>query len=76
MVSDLFDIPFLERQELQAASARVWVMYLSSNNAIATVEVFDVHVHGASFALCDASSPSCRYQNNKQIDKFASSKNN
>lgn len=43
-------------------------MYLSSNNAIATVEVFAVHVHGASFALCNTSPPSWKYQNNKQID--------
>lgn len=43
---------------------RVWVMYLSSNNAIATVEVFAVHVHRASFALCNTSPSSCRYIKN------------
>lgn len=33
--------------------------YLSSNNSISTVEVLTVHVHGASFALCNSSSSPC-----------------
>lgn len=55
----------------------VCVMYLSANNAVATVEVLAVHVHGASFALCNTSPPSCGCIRHKTIrnEKFATSTN-
>lgn len=34
-------------------------MYLSSYNSISTIEVFTVHMHGASFALRNTSSSTC-----------------
>lgn len=69
---------FMKSKTSGSICKTVWVMYLSSNNAIATVEVFAVHVHGASFALCNTSPPSCRYIYKKMIrqsEKFKSSTN-
>lgn len=35
-------------------------MYLSSYNSISPIEVFTVHMHGASFALSNTSSSTCK----------------
>lgn len=43
------------------------VMYLSTDNSISSIEVFTVHMHGASFALCNTSSSACK----RKIHKWA-----
>lgn len=50
-------------------------MYLSSYNSISPIEVFTVHMHGASFALSNASSSTCKcdkrsLQNDKTLKKL------
>lgn len=54
------------------------VIYLSSNNSVPSIEVFTVHVHGASFALCNTSSPACdiRQASMRQLKKKFKKKEN
>lgn len=43
--------------------------YLSSYNSIPPIEVFTVHMHGASFALSNTSSSTCKLKKKDKNEK-------
>lgn len=43
------------------------VTNLSSNDSVSPVEVFTVHMHRASFSLCNTSSSACRFYNENML---------